>query len=119
MDFSFLIVFAVYHIIQAFPLYIIAVKGQEENAWLAFVPVLNVFLMCQIADRTPLIFMLTLIPWINFAVYAMLWAEIAEYANKPMWMGVLMAIPGVQLYSAFTIAKDTPDDYEYNPINHS
>ena len=78
-------------------LMLIARKSNTPNAGLAFLPIVNLFLMCRIGRRPGWWVLLLLLPVINVAVYAMIWMSIAEVRGKPVWTGALAALPLVGL----------------------
>ena len=88
------------------PLQVIAGKTNTPNGWFAWIPILNVVLMCKIAGKPIWWLILMLVPLINFAIIVIVWMKIAEKIGKPGWIGLLMMVPGVQLlvpvYLAFT-----------------
>ena len=89
-----------------FPLQVIAGKTNTPNGWFAWIPILNVVLMCKIAGKPIWWLILMLVPLINIAIIVMIWMKIAEKLGKPGWIGLLMIVPVVQmlvpLYLAFT-----------------
>ena len=81
----------------------IAKRTNTPNAWLAWIPIANIYLMTQIAGVsgwfTALIILL-FIPFVNLlailpliAGYVYLWWKIAEARNKPGVMALLALIP--------------------------
>jgi len=91
----------------------IAKKTNQEPAWLAWIPIANLFLMCKIAGLSywwlliifagfiPIIGVLTSLAFTGF-----LWYRIALVRNKPGWLGILCFVPLVNLvvmgYLAFS-----------------
>jgi len=78
----------------------IAKKTKTENAWFAWIPILNIYLMTQIAGVSGWItaaFLLVIIPFIGglvvMALTVWLWWKIAERLKLPEWYGILMIIP--------------------------
>jgi hypothetical protein len=115
--FLFIIVLSlIFYVYSAICLYFIAKKTSTEPAWFAWVPVANLFLMCNIAKIKylwllgilglfiPFINILANIYLLGLLVYA--WYKIAIARNKPGWIGILTIIPVVNLvvmgYLAFT-----------------
>jgi len=74
-------------------LYIIAKKTKAENAWLAWIPVGNVILACQIAGKPWWWVFLFLIPIANIVFAIMVMWKICEARNKPGWLSLLMFVP--------------------------
>jgi hypothetical protein len=88
---------AVGYIYVALALMTIATKTNTQNAWLAWIPIANVFLMIQIAKKPVWWFILCLIPLVNIVMMIIIWMAIAEARNKPSWWGILLIIPVVNL----------------------
>ena len=88
----------------AFCLYTIAKKTNTENPWLAWIPIANIVLACQIAGKPWWWVFFFFIPIANivFAVLVM-WA-VAEARNKPGWLGILMIVPIANLVVVGIIA---------------
>ncbi len=78
-------------------IFLIARKTGTDNAWFAFVPILNLILLLQIADRPIWWFLLLMIPLVNVVIAVIVWMGIAEARGKPGWVGILMILPGVNL----------------------
>jgi hypothetical protein len=87
-------------------IFAIAGKTGTDNAWFAFVPILNLILLIRIADKPIWWILLLFIPLVNIVIGVILWMAVAEARGKPSWMGLLMIIPGVNLilmgYLAFS-----------------
>ena len=83
------------YIWSAFCLYLIARKIDMWGAWFAWVPVLNLILICRAADKPDWWVFLFLVPLVNIVIYVDIWMTIAEECNRPPWVGVFMIIPGV------------------------
>jgi hypothetical protein len=86
--------------------FMIANKTGTDNAWFAFVPILNIVLLIQIADKPIWWILLFFIPLVNIVMAALVWMGVAEARGKPSWLGLLMLVPGVNLilmgYLAFS-----------------
>ena len=103
----------VWTIVYSLPLYIIAQKSGHEYAWIAFVPVVDFWLMCDLADVSPWIALLWLIPPIGVLAHMYLWSRLAESTNKsPLW-GILMVVPVVSLFVSFYLALYEPNSWRY------
>ena len=77
--------------------YIIAKKTNTDNAWLAWIPVGNVILACQIAGKPWWWVFLFLIPIANIVFAILVMWKICEARNKPGWLALLMLIPVANL----------------------
>lgn len=115
----FLIIFYVW---MAICLMKIAHKTNTPNAWFAWIPILNVVLMLQIAKKPVwwvALLILFIIPFINFiagivwlVLTIIIWMAICKQLGKQEWLGVLMIIPVVNLvipgYLAFSNSATAP-----------
>jgi hypothetical protein len=93
----FLLFFAVFYVYIALALQTIAKKTNTENAWLAWIPIVNIILMLNIAKKPLWWFILLLIPLVNIVIAIIVWMAIAEARGKPNWWGILMIVPVVNL----------------------
>ena len=81
------------YIYFALALQTIATKTATPNAWLAWIPIANIFLMLGIAKKPMWWFLLFLIPLVNIVIAVIVWMAIAEACRKPNWWGVLTIVP--------------------------
>ena len=88
---------AVGYIYIALALQTIAQKTNTENAWLAWIPIVNIVLMLNIAKKPIWWIILFLIPIANIVVAILVWMGIAEARGKPNWWGILMIVPVVNI----------------------
>ena len=100
----FLLVALAVYIYSALALMTIAKKTKTENAWFAWIPILNIYLLTQVAGVSGWItaaFLLAIIPFIGGLIVAALtvwlWWKVAERLKLPEWYGILMIIPIVNL----------------------
>lgn len=104
LGFAIVIGLAVY-IYSAWAIMTLAQKTKTDNAWLAWIPIANLFLVANIAGLpwwTALVVLLA--GWIPFvgqiaaaAIVAWWFYEIAQKRNYEGWVGILMIIPFVNL----------------------
>ena len=78
-------------------LYIIAKKTNTENPWMAWIPIANVVLACQIAGKPWWWIFLFFIPIVNIVLGIIVMWKICEVRGKPGWLGILMIIPVANL----------------------
>lgn len=87
-------------------IYKIAKKTGVEQAWLAWIPVVQVVPFVQSAGKPLWWILLLLVPLLNVVAGILLWMAIAERRGKPAWVGLLVLIPFVgllvPLYLAFS-----------------
>ncbi len=92
-----LIVFAGLYVYNAFALMTIANRTYTENAWMAWIPVLNIYLMVKIAEKPWWWLIIIFIPILGIIPYILVWMRISERLGKSPWLGVLMILPVVSL----------------------
>ena len=103
---AFFVAFVIFclaaYVYCALALMAIAKKTKTKYAWLAWIPLANIYLMTQIADVpwwTMLFLLFAWIPVLGSAVVIGLtiywWWNISEARKMPGWLGILMAVPGV------------------------
>jgi hypothetical protein len=76
---------------------IIAKKTSTKDEWLAWIPIVNFYLMCKIAKKPGWWIVLFFIPLVNLIFIVIVWMEIAKTRNKPGWLGILIILPGINL----------------------
>lgn len=84
--------------VVAWSLAVIARKtGHADNAWWAWIPILNGLLAIQIAERPWWWILLFLIPCVDLVFVAIVMMAIATRRGRSAAMGLLAMIPCVQL----------------------
>ncbi len=73
--------------------HIIAKKTNTPNPWLAWIPIANIILACQIAGKPWWWVFLFLIPIVNFVLAIVVMWNICQARNKPGWLAIIMIIP--------------------------
>jgi hypothetical protein len=96
-NYGFVLAIAVYAYFSLC-LYVLARKTETDNAWWAFVPLLNLVLLLEIADRPVWWFFLCFVPILNLLIAGLVWTGVAEVRCKPSWVGWLMLLPGLNLF---------------------
>jgi len=71
----------------------IARKTDIPNAWLAWIPIANIYLMCKVGYKPGWWTILFFIPIANVVFTVLVWMKIAEIRNQPSWLGILMIVP--------------------------
>jgi hypothetical protein len=74
-------------------LYVLARKTGTDHSWMAWIPVLNVYLLCKIGGKPGWWTALLFIPVVNVFFAVLVFMAIAEARGKPYWWGVLIALP--------------------------
>ncbi len=106
MLFIELIIFLAIYLYTSYCLMVIGKKTGHGDAWMAWVPIVNLYYMTVIAEKPGWWTLLMLIPCVNIVIGVILWMAIAEKRGKPNWWGILIIIPCVNLvvpgYLAFS-----------------
>ena len=74
---------------MAYSLQTIANKTGTENGWMAWIPILNIYLMCKIAGKPGWWVLLFLIPLVNLVIGIIIWMAIARRTESSV--GVVTA----------------------------
>ena len=100
----FLLFILAYYIYTSLAVMTIAKKTKTPNAWFAWIPILNIYLVTQIAGVSGWVtaaFLLIFIPFfgglIVTAIGVWLFWKIAARLKLPEWYAILMIIPIVNL----------------------
>ena len=93
----FLIFVAAIYVYMALAIQTIAQKTHTENAWLAWIPIVNIVLLLNIAKKPIWWIILFFIPLVGIIIAIIVWMGVAEARNKPSWWGILMIVPVVGL----------------------
>ena len=95
----FFLVFALaMYVYHSLALQTIADKTGTENGWFAWIPIVQVILMLNIAKKPIWWIVLFFIPLVNIVVAIIVLMGIAEARNKPNWWGILWIIPPISLF---------------------
>lgn len=89
----FLVIGLVFYVYISLALQTIAKKTNTENAWLAWIPIVNIILMLNIAKKPLWWILLCIVPLVNIVIYIIVWMAIAEARGKPNWWGILLIVP--------------------------
>ena len=81
------------YVYSALTLQIIGSKTGWKETWMAWVPFINLYMMCKVASKPGWWFVLFFIPFVNLVFFVLVWMGIAEARRKPAWLGVLMLVP--------------------------
>ena len=87
------VVLVVVYIYFALCLYFIAKKTQANHAWLAWVPIVQIFLMCSIGKIRFWWLLLMFVPLINIFIAFFIWYKIIIARGKPWWLLILLVVP--------------------------
>lgn len=82
----------------------IAKRLRLSNDWYGWVPILNLVLLLKIVKKPQSLIFLFFIPIIGFFFGIVIWMEVAAVLGKPRWLGVLVAIPFVNVFVILYLA---------------
>ncbi len=68
-----------------------------KHTWFAWIPVLNVYLVCRIAGKRYLWTVLCFIPVVNVIMYILICFKLSRACGKGRVMGLLLLVPVVNL----------------------
>ncbi len=92
------------YFILAISLQKIAKKTRVSNDWYAWVPLLNLSLLLKIVNKSQSLIFLFFIPVVGFLFGITIWIQLAIKLSKPRWVGVLAAIPFVNVFAMLYLA---------------
>ena len=97
----------------------IAVKTNTPNSWFAWIPIMNIILMCDIAEKPrwwAALFLLGVIPYIGLlatvVLNVILMIKICNRMGKPTWWGYITIIPmaGLVIFAMLAFGKDSGEN---------
>ena len=94
---AYFIFILVLYAFAAFCFMKIAQKTNTPNGWWAWIPILNILLMLNIAKKPLWWIVLLIIPLVNIVIAILVLAEICKARGKPAWWVVGFFIPVVNL----------------------
>lgn len=95
----------VFYVIMAMALTTIAKKlGKTDNLIWAWIPILNLMLLAELAEQQSWWGLLCLIPYVGAAVAIYLWWKVCERRGKPGWMSLGLIIPCVGFFVPLYVA---------------
>jgi hypothetical protein len=101
-----LVVFLIFYAYAAICFMKIAEKTNTPNGWWAWVPILNIVLLVQIAKKPLWWILLFFIPLVNLIIIILIWVGICEARGKSPALVIGLLIPVVNLvvmgYLAFS-----------------
>ena len=95
------------YLFGSYCLYTIYEKLGEQNAWFAWVPILNNWIMYKAGDQSPWWIVGLFIPLVNFVALIFLlmaFIKIVEKLGKSPWLILLMIVPLVNFVVLYNFA---------------
>lgn len=113
----FVIIGIVLYVYYSLCLFRIAKKLNIEAAWIAWVPLIQIWIIVVSAGKPGWWVLLLFVPIVNLFVSIYLWICITENLGKNKWLGLLMLVPlvnliflGILAFSKTESANEIPTD---------
>jgi len=111
------LIVAIIPVVGSIPLYMIAKRMEVENAWLAFIPILNIFALTAAADKRGEmkigegcgLIIVTLIPFVGWLFFLPLWGRLAVQLGKSSrwgWPCVLPVLGTIWLWVLWYVTRE-------------
>ena len=98
-----------FYVYYALSMYLIAKKLNVAEAWMSWVPLLNLWPFLTSAGKPCWWVILLLIPLVNIIVIVYLWMCICENLGRNKWLGLLIMVPVVSLILPGVLAFSRKD----------
>jgi hypothetical protein len=69
----------------------------KRGGWMAWVPIVQIFPLLEIAGKSPIWFLFFFFPLVNILAFLFVWMAIARRLQQPHWLGYFMLVPGVNV----------------------
>ena len=83
----------------------LARKTATPGGGMAWVPILNMLLMCRIARKPGAYVFLLFVPFVNLVVFVMIWMAIARVRGKSPALALLLLVPPVSIIVPWIMAS--------------
>ncbi len=112
------------YIFSGWLLYRIGKKLNYPNSWYAWIPFLNVYMMCELGEKDMTFFLLVLLFMflcgiVSTVMLVMAWMRIAERCGKENWWGILIIIPIVNWVILYILGSGEPVPVGYPPQGYT
>lgn len=111
---EFLAYLIVYGVIGYLPwtiaAYRLMVLARYRRVWRAFVPIWNVFMVLDLADKSRLYMAGFFIPIVSVVLLCRVGGMLAENTNQPKWVGWLLTLPIVHILGLPALALTAPSN---------
>lgn len=101
-----ILIWIVIYVYFSYSFMVIANKTGTDGAWMAWVPIVQIYLLCKVGGKPGWWLILFFIPLVNIVFSIIVFMAVAEARGKPSWIGILMIVPFVNFiipgYLAFT-----------------
>ncbi len=122
--FVFILLFVLLYIFTGWLLYRIGKRLNYPNSWYAWIPFLNIYMMCELGEKDMTYFLLTLLFTFVCGIVATVmliiaWMRIAERCGKESWWGILTIIPIVNWVIMYILGSGEPIPAGYPPQGYA
>ncbi len=91
-------------ILFCYPVFLIAKKTGTQYPFFAFIPILNLYLLCKISGRPVWWIIPYLLPFVNLIIDVLVWMSISRIRQKPEWLGIISVVPILNLCMIWYVA---------------
>lgn len=74
------------------------------HRWFAWVPLLNLYLLCRVAGRGLWWTIMLCVPLVNLVFYVLMCFRLARVHGRSRWFGLLLVIPVLDLFLFWRLA---------------
>ncbi len=85
-------------------MYSLGNKLSAENPWMAWIPILNLWLLVELAELDWWYFVGFFVPILNLFVFVFCWWRVFDQCDAPPPLSLLMLFPGVSIVLALWLA---------------
>lgn len=94
----------VVYLYTAYCLREIARKQAYKRPWFAWVPILDVYMVCKLVGKGVFLTILCLLPFIDVIFLAILYVKLARLVHRNRWYGLLLFVPIVNFVVLWDLA---------------
>lgn len=91
----------------------LTMKLDMANTWMAWVPLMNLYLFLRIAGQPGWWMLLALVPFVNIAVFAYVAMVAAEKRERPCWWGLAITLPPAAIVFMGILAFTEPGQRDH------
>ncbi len=104
----FLVILVLAYVYVSLCIFLIARKLNVAGAWMAWIPIIQVFPFIASASKPAWWVLLLLVPIVNMFVSIYLWMCITENLGREKWFALLMLVPVVNIIYMGVLAFSKP-----------
>ena len=104
---ALIVVGVILYLYTAFCFQRIARNLQVKHPWLAWIPILNVYLWCKICGKGFLWTILFFVPVVNLVIFVMLCVKLARACGRGILYGILFIFPILDLIILWVFVRSS------------